>query len=310
MTEDAQRFVTPLSFQAITHRPVFDNLWAPGMETDIAHVTLGRESDVIVVAPATAHMLAKLAHGLADDPVSVTALAARCPLIVAPAMDAGMYTHPATAANIQTLRSRDVTIVEPETGHLASGLTGLGRLADPDTIVDAIRAVLGARGDLVGRTVAVTAGGTLEPIDPVRFISNRSSGKMGYAIAEAARDRGARVVLITTPTALRAPGGMDVVRVEQAMEMLDALRTIYARLDALIMAAAVADFRVDEPPIAEGQARRRRASACSWCPIPICSPRRRPSRRERQPVRVGFAAETQDLHRTRAIKVGRERAWT
>src|ERR1051326_2719789 len=127
MTADAQRFVTPLSFQAITHRPVFADLWAPGMETDIAHVTLGRESDVIVIAPATAHSLAKLAHGLADDPVTVTALAARCPLVVAPAMDAGMYTHPATADNIATLRSRGVRFVEPESGHLASGLVGLGR---------------------------------------------------------------------------------------------------------------------------------------------------------------------------------------
>src|SRR5438876_8637544 len=148
MTPDAQRFIQPLSFQAITHRPVFADLWAPGMETDIAHVTLGRESDVIVVAPATANILAKLAHGLADDPVSVTVLAARCPLVVAPAMDAGMYTHPATAANVATLRERGVIVVEPEEGHLASGLTGLGRLAAPEMIVDAVRAALGARGDL------------------------------------------------------------------------------------------------------------------------------------------------------------------
>ena len=183
MTADAERFVLPLSFQAITHRPVFDNLWAPGMETDIAHVTLGRESDVIVVAPATANMLAKLAHGLADDPVSVTALAARCPVIVAPAMDAGMFTHPATTANVATLRDRGVIVVDPEQGHLASGLTGLGRLAAPETIVDAVRAALGARGDLAGRHVLVTAGGTQEMIDPVRYIANRSSGKMGYAIA-------------------------------------------------------------------------------------------------------------------------------
>jgi phosphopantothenoylcysteine decarboxylase / phosphopantothenate---cysteine ligase len=306
MTEDAQRFVTPLSFQAITHRPVFDNLWAPGMETDIAHVTLGRESDVIVVAPATAHMLAKLAHGLADDPVSVTALAARCPLIVAPAMDAGMYTHPATAANIQTLRSREVTVVEPETGHLASGLTGRGRLADPDTIVDAIRAALGRRGDLVGRTVAVTAGGTLEPIDPVRFISNRSSGKMGYAIAEAARDRGADVVLITTPTALRVPGGMEVVRVEQAIEMLDALRTIYARLDALIMAAAIADFRVED---ASAHKIKRGAEGLSLqlVPNPDLLAASLAFAAERRPVRVGFAAETQDLHEHATDKLTRKK---
>src|SRR5438105_3193467 len=177
MTPDAQRFIQPLSFQAITHRPVFGDLWAPGMETDIAHVTLGRESAVIVVAPATANMLAKLAHGLADDPVSVTVLAARCPVVVAPAMDAGMFTHPATAANVETLRKRGVVVVDPEEGHLASGLSGVGRLADPETILDLTRAALGTAGDFAGRRVLVTAGGTQEPIDPVRYITNHSSGK-------------------------------------------------------------------------------------------------------------------------------------
>src|ERR1700716_2981582 len=157
MTPDAQRFLQPLSFQAITHRPVFADLWAPGMETDTAHVPLGQQSAVIVVAPATANMLAKLAHGLSDDPVSVTALAARCPVVVAPAMDAGMFTHPATAANVAILRERGVIVVEPEEGHLASGLTGLGRLAAPETILDVVRATLGARGDLAGRRVLITA---------------------------------------------------------------------------------------------------------------------------------------------------------
>ncbi|HET6314990.1 MAG TPA: bifunctional phosphopantothenoylcysteine decarboxylase/phosphopantothenate--cysteine ligase CoaBC, partial [Chloroflexota bacterium] len=189
MTPDAQRFVAPLSFQAITRRPVFADLWAPGMETDIAHVTLGRDSDAILIAPATAHCLGELAHGLADDPVSVTALAARGPLIVAPAMDAGMYQHPATAENVRTLQSRGVVVVEPEEGHLASGLVGLGRLAAPESILDVLRATLGKYGDLRRRRVLVTAGGTQEPIDPVRYITNHSSGKMGYAIAEAARDR-------------------------------------------------------------------------------------------------------------------------
>src|ERR1051326_92605 len=184
MTPDAVRFIQPLSFQAITHRPVFVDLWAPGMETDIAHVSLGRESDVIVVAPATANILAKLAHGIADDPVSVTALAARCPLLVAPAMDAGMFTHPATVANVATLRERGVRVIDPEEGHLASGLSGLGRLAAPETIVDWIRAARGAAGGLAGRRVLVTAGGTQEAIDPVRYIANHSSGKMGYAVAE------------------------------------------------------------------------------------------------------------------------------
>jgi phosphopantothenoylcysteine decarboxylase/phosphopantothenate--cysteine ligase len=294
MTPDAQRFVQPLSFQAITHRPVFADLWAPGMETDIAHVTLGRESDAILIAPATAHALGKLAHGLADDPVSVTALAARGPVVVAPAMDAGMYTHPATAANLQVLKSRGVAVVEPEEGHLASGLVGLGRLAAPETILDTLRATLGARGDLAGATIAVTAGGTHEPIDPVRFITNRASGKMEYALAEAARDRGAQVILITAPTSLRVPGAMEVVHVEQATEMLDALRDVYPRLDALIMAAAIADFRVAEP----SQHKVKRGAeglALKLVPNPDLTLETAAFPTSRQPVRVGFAAETQDV---------------
>jgi phosphopantothenoylcysteine decarboxylase / phosphopantothenate---cysteine ligase len=294
MTPDAQRFVQPLSFQAITHRPVFADLWAPGMETDIAHVTLGRESDVILVAPATANTLARLAHGLADDPVSVTVLAARCPVVVAPAMDAGMFTHPATAANVATLRERGVAIVPPEEGHLASGLSGLGRLASPETIIDHLRAALGARGDLAGRRILVSAGGTQEAIDPVRYISNHSSGKMGYAIAEAARDRGASVVLVTTPTSLRIPSGMQVARVLTAQDMLASITERYADLDALIMAAAVADFRVASPPD-QKMKRGEHALDLHLVPNPDLLAVTASLSAERRPVRVGFAAETQDL---------------
>jgi phosphopantothenoylcysteine decarboxylase/phosphopantothenate--cysteine ligase len=306
MTPDAQRFVQPLSFQAITHRPVFADLWAPGMETNIAHVTLGRESDAILIAPATAHALAKLAHGLADDPVSVTALAARGPVIVAPAMDAGMYTHPATAANLEVLKSRGVVIVEPEEGHLASGLVGLGRLAAPETILDTLRATLGAPGDLAGTTIAVTAGGTHEPIDPVRFITNRASGKMEYALAEAARDRGAHVILITAPTFLRVPTALEVVHVEQASEMLEALRQVYARLDALIMAAAIADFRVAEP--AQHKVKRgAEGLALRLVPNPDLTVETAAFPTSRQPVRVGFAAETQDVLAQAQAKLQRKR---
>jgi phosphopantothenoylcysteine decarboxylase/phosphopantothenate--cysteine ligase len=297
MTPDAQRFLQPLSFQAITHRPVFADLWAPGMETDIAHVTLGRESELIVVAPATANMLAKLAHGLADDPVSVTALAARCPVVVAPAMDAGMYTHAATVANVETLRQRGVIVIEPEEGHLASGLTGLGRLASPETIVDTIRGTLGAGGDLAGRRVLVTAGGTQEAIDPVRYITNHSSGRMGYAIAEAARDRGASVVLVTTPTALRMPGGVEPVAVRTAQEMLQAMTSRYAQLDALIMSAAVADFRV-ESEAAHKIKRGETALELRLIPNPdllAATAEIEHGTESSRPVRVGFAAETQDL---------------
>jgi len=305
MTPDAQRFVQPLSFQAITHRPVFADLWAPGIETDIAHVTLGRESDVIVIAPATAHTLAKLAQGLADDPVSVTALAARCPVIVAPAMDAGMYTHPATAANVTVLKQRAVIVVEPELGHLASGLVGLGRLADADTIVDAIRATLGKAGDLSGRQVLVTAGGTREAIDPVRYIGNHSSGKMGYAIAEAARDRGAEVVLVSGPTALRRPGGMNFVNVSSARDMLRAMTEHYPRLDALLMVAAVADFRVGQP--AERKVKRgETALDLHLVPNPDLIATTAALAVEPRPVRVGFAAETDDLHANAADKLARK----
>jgi len=294
MTADAQRFVAPLSFQAITHRPVFADLWAPGMETDIAHVTLGRESDLLLVAPATAHSLAKLAAGLADDPVSVTALAARCPVVVAPAMDAGMYTHPATQTNVATLRARGVRIVEPEAGHLASGLVGLGRLAAPETILDVVRATLGARGDLAGRRVLVTAGPTQEAIDPVRFVSNHSSGKMGYAIAEAARDRGAEVVLVSGPTALRTPAAMERVPVTAAQDMLDVMRQRYAGLDALIMVAAVADFRVAGP--ADQKIKRgEHAIELRLLPNPDLIAETAALEAEPRPVRVGFAAETADL---------------
>ena len=295
MTPDARRFVQPLSFQAITHRPVFDDLWAPGMETDIAHVTLGRESHVIVVAPATANILAKLAHGLADDPVSVTALAARCPVLVAPAMDAGMFTHPATAANVAILRERGVIVVDPEEGHLASGLSGLGRLAAPETIVDLTRAALGASGDLAGRRVLVTAGGTREAIDPVRYIANHSSGKMGYALAEAARDRGAEVILVTAPTGLRLPAGLRAVHVTSARHMLEAIREHYPKLDALIMAAAVADFRVESPPDQKIK-RGEHGLDVRLVPNPdLLAETAEMSSDRGRPIRVGFAAETQDL---------------
>jgi phosphopantothenoylcysteine decarboxylase / phosphopantothenate---cysteine ligase len=305
MTRDAQRFLQPLSFQAITHRPVFADLWAPGMEADIAHVTLGQHSDVIVIAPATANMLAKLAHGLADDPVSVTALAARCPLIVAPAMDAGMFSHPATVANLETLRARGTLVVEPETGNLASGLVGLGRLAAPETILDIVRATLGASGDLAGRRVLVTAGGTREAIDPVRYIGNSSSGKMGYAIAEAARDRGADVVLVSGPTAIRPPAGLRVVHVKSAQEMLTALTELYSSHDALIMAAAVADFNVG--PSADHKIKRGEdALELRLLPNPDLLAATALLWTEKHPVRVGFAAETRDMIEHATQKLARK----
>jgi phosphopantothenoylcysteine decarboxylase / phosphopantothenate---cysteine ligase len=306
MTVDAQRFVQPLSFQAITHRPVFADLWAPGTETDITHVTLGHESDLLLIAPATAHALSKLAHGLADDPVSVTALAARCPVIVAPAMDAGMYTHPATEANLRCLRERGVVIVAPEEGHLASGLHGLGRLADLDRILATVRATLGRHGDLAGRRLLVTAGGAREPIDPVRFIGNRSSGKMGYALATAARDRGAHVTLVSGPAELAAPIGVEVARFERAEELLAAISAAYAGHDALVMVAAVADFRVAE--VTEHKLKRGADElTLRLVPNPDVLAETSLLPVARHPVRVGFAAETDDLERHAAEKLARKR---
>lgn len=245
MTEAAQHFVTPLSFQAVTGRPVYTDMWQTGgdaLPTHIAHVALGESADLLVVAPATANTLAKLAHGLADDLLSVTALAARCPLVVAPAMDGGMYQHPATTANLDTLRARGVHIIEPEVGRFASGLVGKGRLPETVTLIGHIRQVLGRAQALAGRHVVVTAGGTREAIDPVRFITNRSSGKQGYALAQAAVDAGASVTLITTSD-LPVPVGVTPVFVASAQEMMDSVLHHAAQASALIMAAAVADFR-------------------------------------------------------------------
>ena len=246
MTESAERFVTPLTFQAITGRPVYTNLWqtdsSGGLPTHIAHVGLAEGASLLVVAPATANTLAKLAHGLADDLLSVTALAARCPVVLAPAMDGGMYDHPATQANLASLRGQGAIIIEPETGRFASGLVGKGRLPETSTLIGHIRLALAKTGALAGKRVVVTAGGTREPIDPVRFITNRSSGKQGYALAQAALDAGAAVTLITASD-LPLPAGVNGIPVASAAEMQQAVLEHITKADALLMAAAVADFR-------------------------------------------------------------------
>lgn len=245
MTEAAQKFVTPLTFQAVTGRTVYTDLWASnasGLATHIAHVGLAETADLLVIAPATADTLARLAGGFASDLLAITALAARCPMVIAPAMDGGMYEHAATQENIEKLTQRGATIIEPEAGRFASGLTGRGRLPETTTLIGAIRLALGKRGKLAGKRVVITAGGTREAIDPVRYIGNRSSGKQGYALAQAALDAGAEVTLISS-VQLPTPHGADLVSVESTREMLDAVLTACADADALIMAAAVADFR-------------------------------------------------------------------
>jgi phosphopantothenoylcysteine decarboxylase/phosphopantothenate--cysteine ligase len=242
MTPAAREFVTPLTFASLTHRRVVDDVMALDADSQIAHVELAEGADAIVIAPATANLLAELAAGNAGNAVTAIALASRAPLVVAPAMDAGMWTHPATQRNIETLRGFGHLIVEPEVGALASGLTGVGRLAEPDTIVEAVERLFARAGDLEGLQVVVSAGGTREPIDPVRFIGNRSSGKMGVAIAEAARDRGASVTLIAGVMSVAPPRGVSVVDATTAAAMRQAVLRSASGADVLVMAAAVADF--------------------------------------------------------------------
>ena len=242
MTRGATEFVTPLTFRSLTHRPVFLDLFGPESELGIEHVALAQRAEVVVVAPATANVLAKIAHGLADDVVTTTVLATAAPVIVAPAMDGHMFQSAATQDNLAILERRGVTVVGPAEGYLASGLVGRGRLVATEELIGTIRAVLGRGGDLAGRGVVVTAGGTQEPIDPVRTLTNRSSGKMGYAVAEAARDRGADVTLITAPTALGDPAGVRTVKVETARQMGEAVAGAFEDASVLVMAAAVADF--------------------------------------------------------------------
>ncbi len=243
MTEAATRFITPLTLRSITGRPVVTDMFELVTEFSIEHVALAEAADVIVIAPATANVIAKLAGGISDDELTCIVLATQAPIIIAPAMHASMFQNPITQENLSKLKARGFTIVDPEHGWLASGEIGLGRLADTDKIINAISKVLGRSRDLEGKRIVVTAGGTREPIDPTRHIGNRSSGKMGYALAEAARDRGAEVTLITAPTSLPQPAGMDVVPVETAAEMKKAVVKAVAEADALIMAAAVTDYR-------------------------------------------------------------------
>ena len=241
----AERFITPLTFQSVTGRKAFTDAELWGGEAHVLHVGLGHAADLLIIAPCTANTLAKMAHGQADNLLTVTALAAECPILIAPAMDGGMFAHPATQENVRILSERGVIFVGPAPGHLASGLVGVGRMSEPAEILGMARATLGRKlGRLTGKHLVITAGGSQEPIDPVRVITNRSSGKQGYALAQAALDMGAEVTLITHPTALAAPVGAHVVRVETVQQMLDAVTAAIQPADGLIMAAAVADFRV------------------------------------------------------------------
>jgi phosphopantothenoylcysteine decarboxylase/phosphopantothenate--cysteine ligase len=243
LTQAAHHFVSAITFQSVTGRRAYvdEDLW--GSESHILHVGLAEGASLLAIAPITANTIAKLAHGTADSLLTITALAVRCPLLIAPAMDAGMFEHPATQANLETLRQRETTVIGPAPGRLASGLVGPGRMVEARELMGHIRLLLGHGGPLAGRKVIVTAGGTLEPIDPVRAIANHSSGKQGFALAQAALDRGADLVLIAGPTALDTPVGAERIDVRTAEEMRAAVLDAIPDSAALLMAAAVADFR-------------------------------------------------------------------
>ena len=293
MTELARRFVGEVTFQALTGRPVLTDMWALPEDGVVGHVSLGQHADVIVLAPATANTIARLAAGLSDDLLTTTVLATTAPVLCVPAMNTHMYENPATQENIATLRRRGMTVLEPASGRLAEPMVGKGRMPEVSAIDGELRALLGrTSGSLRGRRVVVTAGGTHEPIDPVRFIGNRSSGRMGYALAAEARDRGAHVTLISGPTLLPPPAAVELIRVETALALRDAIRAAIDGADLLLMNAAVADFRPAE--IAEQKMKKGDDEELMLRLV------RNPDiiaelADRRDLIKVGFAAETQNL---------------
>jgi phosphopantothenoylcysteine decarboxylase/phosphopantothenate--cysteine ligase len=295
LTPAAEKFITPLTFQSVTGRRAFSesDLW--GGEAHVLHVGLGRNADILVVAPCTANTIAKLAHGEADTLLTITALAADCPLLIAPAMDGGMLEHPATQENLAKLKERGAHIAGPAEGHLASGLSGAGRLLEPAELIGHIRLVLGRAGRLAAKKVVISAGGTQEPLDPVRVLTNKSSGRQGYALAQAAIDAGAQVVLISAPTALTPPVGARLISVQTAGQMLEAVLAESANADVLIMAAAVADFR---PKQAAGSKLKKRDGIPQLeleATEDILGAVAGMGSGQRPRVAVGFAAESRDL---------------
>src|SRR5436190_18233830 len=290
MTAAAGEFVRPLTFAALTGRKVLTDPFA--IESAIEHISVAQEHELFVIAPATADLLARLAHGLANDFLTTTYLAFTGPVVIAPAMNVNMWEHPATQDNVETLRKRGHRIVEPGAGYLACGMTGRGRLADPAEILQAIDSVVNARRDLAGETVLITAGPTQEPLDPVRYISNRSSGKMGYALAEAAAARGARVILVSGPVSLAPPKGVHVVYIGTAEEMRAKVMEHLETADIVIKAAAVADFHLSKVP---DQKVKKTAARVSLELDPTPDILAEVGRRKGNRLLIGFAAETQNL---------------
>ncbi len=300
MTEAARAFVQPLTFSALTHRPVHTEVLAGWDEHASGHVTLAAEADLLVVAPATAAALARLALGLADDLAGLVVLSTTAPLLLAPAMEHHMWHHPATQQHVQTLLSRGATVVPPEPGRLASGAVGDGRLAAPETILQAVVTHFASSGWLAGRRIVVTAGGTREPIDPVRYIGNRSSGQMGYAIASAAASVGANVTLISGPVTLAPPSGIEFVPVETAREMEAAVRNTIPDADALVMAAAVSDYRVAQ---ASDRKIKKETGSTTLDLHLVQNPDILAGIDQPGLLKIGFAAETDDLLANAARKL-------
>ena len=295
MTAAAQEFVRPLTFAALSGEKVITDLFSagaqqPNIESAVEHIAVAQSIDALVVAPATADVLAKFAQGIANDFLSTLYLATTAPVVVAPAMNVNMWEHAATRANVETLKQRGVRVVEPDAGYLACGMTGPGRLATNETIVAAVMQALGAGQDLAGETVLITAGPTREPIDPVRYIGNRSSGRMGYALAEAALRRGARVLLVSGPTGLQAPGAAEVVAVETAEEMRQAVLSRMSDATIIIKAAAVADYK----PKQRSAQKIKRKGVLSLELEPTSDILAEVASRRSSRIIVGFAAETEN----------------
>ena len=292
MTSAAIRFVGPMTFEALSQHPVFHDQWVLGSNSDIQHISLPDAADLLLVAPATANIIGKFARGIADDALSTLYTATVAPTVIAPAMNVNMFDHPAVRENLEVLRSRGVGIVEPGTGYLACGWLGRGRLAEVGDIVEAAMAALARRRDLAGETLLITAGPTVEDIDPVRFVSNRSTGRMGYRVAEAARDRGARVILVSGPTSLPAPRDVELVSVRSAEDMARAVDEHFDRVTAIVAAAAVADYR----PASVAPRKLKKGEG----PLELELVRTRDilaglGEKKGDRLLVGFAAETEDV---------------
>ncbi|MBN2503297.1 MAG: bifunctional phosphopantothenoylcysteine decarboxylase/phosphopantothenate--cysteine ligase CoaBC [Anaerolineales bacterium] len=307
LSESATRFIAPITFQSVTGRRAYvdADLWSG--EGHVVHIGLGQAADLFVVAPITANTMAKLAHGEADTLLTVSALAADCPLLIAPAMDGGMFQHPATQANLETLKQRGAVVVGPAAGHLASGLKALGRMVEPFEILGHIRHLLAQDGPLTGRKVVVSAGGTQEALDPVRFIGNHSSGKQGFAIAQAALDLGAEVILVTAPVSLETPIGAARVDVTSAREMLDAVRAATDDADVLVMAAAVADFRPAQT--AEQKIKKEKgvpSVELARNPDILLEVAKHKQKNGFPKVTVGFAAESENLRANAQAKLAKK----